>query len=311
MEVAVVIEGIDRHRLKLQPWILYREKLAERGIRIRTFDGAADWLDTRFDAMMLYVWLDWNNSDLFDARSIMPLMQRYATYRARFPETVQIVVNHTDMSRHPYAVPYWRPGDPVLYRTPAYDRGELAPFPADDIWAYEHVWGRASFRSTLPPVHAAGFIGRPTGPAAYRESVARNTAKVGIGICRKQRVSYPDYAAAMASCRIIVCPRGWGEQSERHWDAWRSGKPVLTDQHCNAVELVPGVRLRPNEHYLVYDDPEMIPDVVSQWTRPSRLDDLAELADKGRRAAESYDAFSRILGFFERVSTMRGADRPR
>lgn len=305
MDIAVVIEGIDQTRLKYQPWFRYKEELLEYDIRIRTFNEDDDWLNASFDAMMLYVWLDWNNCDKFDQRRIMPLMEKYATYRARFPATIQIVVNHTDMCRYPYAVSYWRPGDPILFRTPAYDRSELAPFPPKDIWAYEHVWGRAAFRSDEKPIYDAGFIGRPSGPTAYRESVARNTARVGIGICERKGISYREYAAAMSKCGIIVCPRGWGEQSGRHWDAWRSGKPVLTDQFCNSVELVPGMRLEPDKHYLVYDHPAMIPDIVSQWTQPSRLDDLAEIAENGFRAAQGYDAFSRILGFFQSVSAIR------
>ena len=105
----------------------------------------------------------------------------------------------------------------------------------------------------------------------------------------------------MARCRIIVCPRGWGQQSSRHWDAWFSGKPVLTDTDCAAVELIPGQRLVPGVHYLVFSDPAEIPDIVNDWTRASRLDDLAEIAENGRRAAESYDAVGRIRDFFRHV----------
>jgi hypothetical protein len=65
----------------------------------------------------------------FDARRILSVLEHYATYRSRYPQTIQIALNHTDMARRPYATPYWREGDRVLYRTPAYDRTELAPFP--------------------------------------------------------------------------------------------------------------------------------------------------------------------------------------
>lgn len=105
----------------------------------------------------------------------------------------------------------------------------------------------------------------------------------------------------MAQCQIIVCPRGWGEQSRRHWHAWLSGKPVLTDRDYDSVEMIPGVRLKQGVHYLVFDDPKEIPDIVSDWTRPSRLDDLVQIAEHGRRAALSYDACGRIAECFERA----------
>lgn len=134
----------------------------------------------------------------------------------------------------------------------------------------------------------------------YRENVARETAKVGIGICKQGHAySKKEYNEIMAKCQIIVCPRGWGEQSERHWDAWLSGKPVPTDRACDSVEMIPGLRLQEGVHYLVFDDPKEIPDIVSDWTRRSRLDDLAQIAENGRCAALSYDACSRIIEFFE------------
>ena len=106
----------------------------------------------------------------------------------------------------------------------------------------------------------------------------------------------------MARCQILVCPRGWGENSRRHWDAWLSGKPVLTDRDCDSVEMIPGTRLRAGEHYLVFEDPDDIPDIVSDWTRPSRRDDLAEIAENGRRAAQSYDALDCIAQFFQSIA---------
>jgi hypothetical protein len=50
----------------------------------------------------------------------------------------------------------------------------------------------------------------------------------------------------------------------------------------------------------VYDDPAEIPDIVADWTRTGRQDDLAEIAENGRRAALSYDGRGRIAEFFER-----------
>ena len=64
----------------------------------------------------------------------------------------------------------------MLYKTPAYDRRELAPFPPDTIWAYEKVWGEACFTATEPPDYLAGFIGTTSGPRGYRQRVAAATA---------------------------------------------------------------------------------------------------------------------------------------
>jgi len=99
----------------------------------------------------------------------------------------------------------------------------------------------------------------------------------------------------------VVCPRGWGEQSKRHWDAWLSGKPILTDRDCDSVEMIPGVELREGVHYLVFDEPEQIPEIVNYWTDPKRRDALATIGENGRKAAQSYDPFGRILAFFEEI----------
>ncbi|MGH7801688.1 MAG: hypothetical protein ACREOW_13865 [Thermodesulfobacteriota bacterium] len=164
MEIAIVIEGISKKRIAWQPWIYYKEPLAERNINILVYRGNGEAFQRSFDAMLLHVWQDWRNKERFDPFRILPIMEKYAIYRAEFPETVQIILNHTDMSRRPYATPYWRPGDQILYRTPAYNRGELFPFPEERIWAYEHVWGAPCFTSSTRPKHTAGFIGTPAGP---------------------------------------------------------------------------------------------------------------------------------------------------
>lgn len=300
MDVAVVVECVDESRIPIQPWNHYRDALAERGIHLHCFRGAGEAFERPYDAMLLHVFLDWNNEQHFDSTRILPILAGQAIYRARFPEVVQIVVNHSDIVNPPSATPYWRPGDPILYRTPLYDRSGLWPFPADEIFAFENIWGHRAFTADVPIKHPAGFVGTPTGPRGYRRSVARETAKVGIGICEAPAaVKWTDYASRMAECAIVVCPRGWGAQSMRHWDAWRSGKPVMTDLDCHAVEMVPGVKLEAGVHYLVYDEPEAIPDLVSDWTQPSRRDDLAAVADAGKRAALSYDGCSRIIEFFE------------
>jgi hypothetical protein len=69
--------------------------------------------------------------------------------------------------------------------------------------------------------------------------------------------------------------------------------------------MIPGLRLREGVHYLVFDDPKEIPDIVSDWTWRSRLDDLTQIAENGRRAASSYDALGRIATFFERINEER------
>ena len=300
MEIAVVIEGIGPDRLSMQPWFYFQERLSSDGIQIRAFQAMDPVVFERpYDAMMVYAWQDWRNRQLFNPYRIMPLMEKMAIYRSAFPQTIQIILNHTDMSRRPYATPYWRFGDPVLYRTPAYDRRELAPFPADSIWPFECVWGHAAYSSSDSVKYKAGFIGTPSGEQGYRDRVACFTNKVGIGRCsRKHRYSNKRHDHIMSRCQIIVCPRGWGEQSRRHWDAWLSGKPVLTDRDCDSAEMIPGLRLHEGEHYLVFEEPEQIPDLVREWTDPSRIGELEQIGRNGREAALSYDAYGRIRDFF-------------
>lgn len=301
MNVAAVLQDFDPEYGALVPWLFHRRELAARGIRLEVLEPAEAFA-RRHDAMLPMVWLDWDNPRRFAADRILPFLEAYSAYRARHPEVVQIVCNHVDMSRRPYALPYWRPGDPVLYRTPPYDRKEIEPLPDDAVWAYECVMGSACLRSDEPPRHAAGFVGTPSGPAGYRARVAIETARVGVGICSPRPISQAEYRATLSACEIVVCPRGWGGQSLRHWDAWKSGKPVLTDGECAAVEMIPGARLVDGVHYLVFHDPAEIPDIVADWTRPARRDDLRAIAENGRRAALGYDALGRIARFFEGVT---------
>lgn len=300
MDVAFVVqEHPDKFLIETSPWLCFAEDLAKEGIHVRKFDSLqAAWRP--FDAMILMVWLDWQNPTHFRADRIVPIMEKYSEYRAAFPDTIQIVLNHVDMCRRASALSYWRRGDPILFRTPAYDRSELRPYPAGDITAFDYVRGSACFQH-LPCKYAAGFIGSPSGPRGYRERVAQEVAKVGLGRCVPSKIRRQEHDLLMSSCRIIVCPQGWGEQSDRHWDAWKSGKPVLTDRACDSVELIPGMRLRDGIHYLVYDDPADIPDIVNDWTRPGRLDDLEQIAHQGQAAAMSYDPHALILGFFKQL----------
>ncbi|MDX2167164.1 MAG: hypothetical protein SF182_08880 [Deltaproteobacteria bacterium] len=303
MHVGVLTEGIAQDEIDTQPWVYYRTALAAEGIRIEVLRADADAFTRHFDVMLLHVWQDWDNPRRFDAQRIVPIMQWYAAYRARFPETVQVILNHVDMAHPPYATAYWRPGDPVLYKTPAYDRSKLAPFPAETIWAYERIWNWSHIAASDRPKYQAGFIGTASGPRGYRQRVAKATARVGIGVCgAKPRYTRRRHDAYMGQCRIMVCPRGWGEHSGRHWDAWMSGKPVLTDRACAGAEMIPGQQLRAGEHYLVFDSPEEIPDIVSDWCRPSRADDLAAIAARGRAAAQAYDGLACMRGFFARLA---------
>jgi hypothetical protein len=59
-------------------------------------------------------------------------------------------------------------------------------------------------------------------------------------------------------------------------------------------------------HYLVFDSPEQIPEIVTEWTRPSRRDALARIAENGRRATLSYDGCARIAAFFEQTVRSQG-----
>lgn len=214
MDVAVVVEGISPNYIKWQPWNHYLEDLAKKNINVHTFYRDDDVFKKPFDAMLLHVYQDWLNKELFNRYHIMPLLEKYITYRYEFPDTVQIVLNHTDMGRRPYCIPYWRPGDPVLYRTPAYDRKELYPLSENQIWAYELLYGSACFNQYDNPRYLAGFIGSPNSPKGFREKVAIETSKVGIGVCESPRpYSNTEYNEIMSQCRIVVCPMGWGEQS--------------------------------------------------------------------------------------------------
>ncbi|MEB3170716.1 MAG: hypothetical protein VKK43_05025 [Synechococcaceae cyanobacterium] len=231
-------------------------------------------------------------------------MELVAGYRARFSEAIQIVLSHADLSRRPYATPYWRQGDPILCRTPADDRSELNPFPADPIFPYEKVWGSPCFMSPGPARYLAGFIGTESGPPDYRKRVAKQTSRVGIGICTKgQRFSQPAYAQRLADCLMVVCPRVWDEQSLRHWDTWLSGKPMPTDRHADSVELIPGQRLVDGVHYIVFDETEQIPSLVQHWSQPSCREQLNWIARNGREAALSYDPLAHLLRFFRHIFT--------
>jgi hypothetical protein len=84
---------------------------------------------------------------------------------------------------------------------------------------------------------------------------------------------------------------------------------MLIDRAGDMVELIPGIRLQEKVHYLVFDSPDQIPDIVQDWTRPSKRDDLAQIAMNGQRAAMAYDPRRLISSFFRTVvGGIRGED---
>ena len=303
MRIACITESICPHQKANSPWILYADFLRKNGFEIHSFEAAdeAPWKE-RWDAMIYMAWHDWGNFR-FKPQRIMESFAKYSTYRSQFPETIQICCNHSDMSRYSLVTPYWRMRDPILFRTPSYDRSELSPLPPGDIHAYEVFYKGFDFSHEEPKFNAA-LICNPTGPQGYRASVAEQVAKVGYGLCLEGMNIMPikpeDYIQVMSRSRILVCPRGWGGQSQRHWDAWRAKKPVLTDVECASVEMIPGVRLKENEHYLVYRSPEEIPDIVSDWSKPSKADDLKRIAENGHAAA-MHPQDQEILKFFIQI----------
>ena len=305
MLVAAITEGMPKWDVEQAPWNCHRAHIEESGVNITLIPAERmDW-SRRFDAMLLHIWLDWDNPKRYNPQRILPVFAKYAEYRSRFPTTVQIICNHTDMVGRPYAIPYWRKGDPVLYKIPPYDRSVLTPFPEADIWpwelAYNSTYGRHLAFSKINEDLSAAFVGTPSGPQDYRARVAEFTNRVGIGLCVNEKIPQGKYDEIMSRARIIVCPRGWGESSSRHWDSWRSGKVVLTDADCDAVEMIPGQRLREGIHYLVYRDPTEIPDIVSDWTKRSRIDELDEIARAGQLAATGFNGAIWITQFFEKL----------
>lgn len=302
MDIAVVLKDISPQEFHYAPWGRYQRELALIGIHFRLFKEEAAFSRT-WDAMMAWAWQDWD-SPRFNPRKVMPFLEKFTVYRDKHPEVLQIVLNHPDSSRHPWALPYWRRGDPIIVRTPPYDRSELAPFPAEDMFAYEkHYDSDAKGQPIFSEgdSHGAGLICTATGPSNYRKTVAAYTAKVGIGWCNElgRPLFEGDYAAVLSQCRILVCPRGYGGQTKRHWDAWRSRKPVLTDMECASCEMIPGMSLEAGKHYLVFKKPEDIPDIVSDWTRKSRQDDLRQIAENAYEALDSFDSLGRTLAYFK------------
>jgi hypothetical protein len=301
MRVVAVSEGMPKWDIEQAPWNCHRAHLKTVGIELFQIPATdMDW-SQQFDCMLLHIWLDWDNPKRYTPQTIMPVFAKYAEYRAKYPDTIQIICNHTDMVGRPYALPYWRKGDPVLYKIPPYDRRALSPFPEMDIWpwelAYDFTYGRQAFTKMNEDLLAA-FVGTPSGPEGYRASVAEFTNRVGVGICLTEKMPQRKYDELMSRAKIIVCPRGWGESSSRHWDAWRSGKAVLTDADCDAVEMIPGQRLRSGIHYLTYKNPSEIPDIVSDWTKASRINELHSIAKAGQQAANSFNGADWISKFF-------------
>jgi len=108
MDIAVYIQDIDKYGIRTQPWIIYKYELAERNINIHLFYNDEEAFKRPFDAMLLHVWQHWLNPTKFNQYHTMNLMEKYAIYRAEYPQTIQIILNHTDNSRHPFSLPYIR-----------------------------------------------------------------------------------------------------------------------------------------------------------------------------------------------------------
>jgi hypothetical protein len=304
MILTVLIHNHDKWYSETAPWVLYKDQMASFGVDVSVHRSQEHGLlDREHEALLLHLWTDWWNFQRFQAQATMELMCQLAKYRARFPKTKIYACADHDDARCNYILPFWRETDTVLYRIPPYDRSLL--FPYKDVWAWEygygHCYGRKAFVG--PVTCDAAFVGSPSGPQGgsgfpgYRETVAAFTAKVGYGYCGPRK-PIAEYDQIMSGARIIVCPRGWGQSSSRHWDAWRSGKPVLTDRDCSLHEMIPGQVLEPGKHFLVFDNPFQIPDLVSDWSKPSRKDDLDAIAAAGREAVEAFDCVGRLRSLF-------------
>jgi hypothetical protein len=86
---------------------------------------------------------------------------------------------------------------------------------------------------------------------------------------------------------------------------------MLTDRDADAVELIPGQRLRDGEHYIVFDEPEQIPSLVEYWSQPSRREQLEWIARRGREAALAYEPLADMLRFFRSIFSLnRVAQKP-
>jgi hypothetical protein len=71
---------------------------------------------------------------------------------------------------------------------------------------------------------------------------------------------------------------------------------VLTDRACaGRDDSRPALARR--RAYLVFDEPEEIPDLVSDWCR-RRAPTTSPPSPNGRQAAQAYDALACMRGFF-------------
>lgn len=289
MNIISISYGISDQILYNTPWLRYSKQLNIKHCKI---DHKITDLDEIFskacDLLIIYHDINSRNLDHYE------FMSNIAEYRARF-NVKCVIVNHFDNCRIPNIVPYWRENDIVLFRTPPYNRLELYPYQQKKIFAWEYLYGSPRF-SNDNIIHKAGFIGSDVGPDGYRKNIANVVKKVGIGICDDCSMMGPDYNKLLSQCRIIVCPEGNGPQSSRHWDVWLSKKVVLTDRNSSSVELVPGVKLLPDVHYLVYDDVDNISDIVNELSKDS--DKLDVIAMNGYSAVSTCDQLSRLRSLF-------------
>lgn len=298
MQLSVLIHNHDKWYSELAPWVLYKDQLGFPVTTYRSYE--ADFFEREHEAILLHLWTDWLNNRRFNTIETMELMCKLTTYRARYPKTKIYLCSDHDNANRNFALPYWRETDRVLYRIPPYDRSKL--FPYKDVWAWEYAYNKCYGRPVFedgPVQFQAAFVGSPSGPPGYRQLVALFTARVGFGFCNENMMAQEEYDKVISGARIVVCPRGWGQSSSRHWDAWRSKKPVLTDVECADFELVPGQVLVPGKHFLTFNKPDEIPDIVSDWAR--RPDDLREITEAAYKVISEFDCVARLRALFSEV----------
>ena len=218
-DVAVVVVNVDPSQVGSSPWVRYREELKREGISIQVFDDYKHAFCHDHDAIMLHLVFNWNQTKFFNPAEIMPLLAALSTYRSEHPDCQHVLLYAWERPS-PFAFPYWRAGDPILYRTPLYDRSELYPFPASEVWSYEKIWGSACYQTDSPPKYASGFIGSRT-RREWRDRVARETARTGIGICTATAVFVEIAPIEKPSADFLIARRSQPVPRNNHMDDHR------------------------------------------------------------------------------------------
>jgi hypothetical protein len=159
MDIAVVVSRIGEGYFTRSPWYLYRDRLEKVGFRIHLYEDSLAGFRTRHDAIILFVSFNWLHDVNFPSDVVMPYFQHLAIYRYEYPDCINIVLHHWDMIDVPFADPLWRPGDPVLLRTPYYDRSRHYPLSNSVIGSYELDYApKDRFKQHNEIRYMAGFI---------------------------------------------------------------------------------------------------------------------------------------------------------